>query len=184
MLIFVVNSFLYVLGALDRQANFIVLTGLSVTFNVALNVIVIPRFPVDRGYDATSWTTVAAEFFLFLLGYIALSRALGRLSFLRPILPILLSGALMAAAMYPLRNRAPIPDALLGLLVYSAAMVLSRGVTRDELRMGEGIVRAHLRDGPARSVEQRGPHPLRVGVGGPLAGGVPKGVAASFRGRS
>ncbi|MFN2451903.1 MAG: flippase [Candidatus Dormibacteria bacterium] len=143
-LIFVVNSFLYVLGALDRQANFIVLTGLSVTFNVVLNVIVIPRFPVERGYDATSWTTVATELFLFVLGYIALSRALGRLAFFRPILPILLSGAVMAAVMYPLRNRAPIPDAVLGLAVYSVAMVLSRGVTRDELRMGEGIIRARL----------------------------------------
>jgi len=144
VLIFVVNSFLYVLGALDRQSNFIVLTGLSVTFNVVLNLIVIPRFAAERGYEATSWTTVATELFLFFLGYIALSRALGRLSFLRPVLPILLSGALMAAVMYPLRNRAPIPDALLGMVAYSVAMLLTRGVTRAELSLAESMVRARL----------------------------------------
>jgi len=60
------------------------------------------------------------------------------------VLPILLSGALMAAVMYPLRNRAPIPDALLGMVAYSVAMLLTRGVTRAELSLAESMVRARL----------------------------------------
>jgi len=145
LLVFVNNSFIYVLGAMDRQLTFALLAGLSLVVNVVLNLVMIPLFPRDQGYLASSWATVITEVFLFVAGYIALGRSLGRLPWLRPTLPIAVSGALLAAVTIPLRSHA-VAAVAAGAVVYVTAMVLSGGVRRAELRMARAVL---LRRGSA-----------------------------------
>jgi O-antigen/teichoic acid export membrane protein len=115
--LFVVNSFVFTLGAMDRQLSFAALTGASVVVNVVLNLVLIPVFPYSQGGVASAWATVATEAVLFVAGLGLLSRYLGGLPWVRPLLPVALSGAAMAAVAWPLRDAFP----LLPVLVPSAA---------------------------------------------------------------
>jgi O-antigen/teichoic acid export membrane protein len=137
--IFVVSSFLYVLGAMNRQRVFVVILGVSLVVNVVLNLIAIPLFPYGRGFDATSWTTVITEIILFAIGYIALVRAMGPFSWLRPIAPVLVSGAAMFAVMWPLQDH-PFVDAVVGPVVYAGVMVLTGGISRGEIRVARELL--------------------------------------------
>ena len=140
LLVFVNNSFIYALGAMDRQLVFALLTGLSVVVNVVLNVVLIPLFPHDQGYLASSWATLLTEVFLFAIGYAALARYLGALPWWRPSLPIAVSGLVCAAVTFGLRHHAAaaVPAAA---VAYVAAMLITGGVSREELR----LVRESLR---------------------------------------
>ncbi|MGH7747344.1 MAG: oligosaccharide flippase family protein, partial [Candidatus Dormibacteria bacterium] len=104
--LFVVNSFVFTLGAMDRQLSFAALAGASVVVNVVLNLVLIPAFPYDQGPVACAWATVATEALLFVAGLLVLSRYLGGLPWVRPLLPVALSGAAMAAVAWPLRDAA------------------------------------------------------------------------------
>ncbi len=153
LLIFVNNSFIFALGAMDKQLTFALLAGLSIAVNVTLNLVMIPRFAFADGYLAASWATLITEVFLFVLGYIALARHLGRMPWLRPAIPIALSGAALAGVTYVLRDRNAALVLAVGAVVYAVALVATRGVTRSELRLARDSLRSRreLHEGEDRS---------------------------------
>jgi O-antigen/teichoic acid export membrane protein len=149
LLIFVNNSFIFALGAMDKQLTFALLAGLSIAVNVTLNLVMIPRFAYADGYLAASWATLITEVFLFVLGYIALARYLGRLPWLRPTLPIVLSGAVVAGVAYVLRDHNAFLVVAIVVVVYVAALAATGGVTRAEWRLARDSLRLRRGDAPA-----------------------------------
>jgi O-antigen/teichoic acid export membrane protein len=141
LLIFVNNSFIFALGAMDKQLTFALLAGLSIVVNVTLNLVMIPRFGFADGYLAASWATLITEVFLFFAGYLALARHLGRMPWMRPAIPIALSGAVVAAVSYALRDRHALIVVAVAAVVYAVAMAVTGGVTRSEWRLARESLR-------------------------------------------
>jgi O-antigen/teichoic acid export membrane protein len=149
LLIFVNNSFIFALGAMDKQLTFAVLAGLSIVVNVTLNLVMIPRFAFADGYLAASWATLITEVFLFAAGYVALARHLGRMPWLRPAIPIGVSGAAVAAVAYALRSHHAVLVVAVTAVVYVVAMAVTGGVSRSEWRLARESLRMRGRDAPA-----------------------------------
>jgi O-antigen/teichoic acid export membrane protein len=149
LLIFVNNSFIFALGAMDKQLTFALLAGLSIVVNVTLNLVMIPRFAYADGYLAASWATLITEVFLFVAGYIALARYLGRMPWLRPAIPIALSGAAVAAVSYALRDHHTALVVAVAAVVYVGALVATGGVSPSEWRLARDSLRLRRGGAPA-----------------------------------
>jgi O-antigen/teichoic acid export membrane protein len=143
--LFVVNSFVFTLGAMDRALSFAALAGASVVVNVVLNLVLIPLFPYDQGPVACAWATVATEALLFVAGLVVLSRYLGGLPWVRPLLPVALSGAAMAAVAWPLRDAAQPLAVGAPVAVYAAAVMVTGALRPAELRPAVAALRGLLR---------------------------------------
>lgn len=143
LLIFVNNSFIFALGAMDKQLTFALLAGLSIVVNVTLNLVMIPRFAHADGYLAASWATLITEVFLFAAGYLALARYLGRMPWMRPAIPIVLSGAAVAVVAYVLRDHNVLLVVAVSAVLYVGAMALTGGVSRSEWKLARESL--HLR---------------------------------------
>jgi O-antigen/teichoic acid export membrane protein len=141
LLIFVNNSFIFALGAMDKQLTFALLAGLSIVVNVTLNLVMIPRFAHADGYLAASWATLITEVFLFGAGYIALARYLGRMPWMRPAIPIALSGAAVAGVSYALRDRHALIVVAVAAAVYAVTLAATGGVSRAEWRLARESLR-------------------------------------------
>jgi O-antigen/teichoic acid export membrane protein len=133
--LFVNNTFVFGLGAMNRQRDSVVLSVLSIAVNVALNFAMIPLFPRATGYLACSWATVITEVFLLVAGYYMVRRQLGPLHWVRSLIPILVSGGLMVGVMGVLSGQNVFWVAPLAGLIYLAALFMTGGVTSAELRM-------------------------------------------------
>ncbi|HVC23326.1 MAG TPA: flippase [Candidatus Dormibacteraeota bacterium] len=132
---FVNSTFVFGLGAMDRQMDSVLLSVMSIVVNVGLNLILIPLFPRATGYLGSSWATVLTEVFLLVAGYLMVRRRLEhRLPWGRPLVPILASGALMAGVMGLLAQLNVFLVAAVAGAVYLGALFLSGGVTAAELR--------------------------------------------------
>ncbi|HEY6539018.1 MAG TPA: flippase [Candidatus Dormibacteraeota bacterium] len=132
---FVNSTFVFGLGAMDRQMDSVILSVLSIVVNVALNFILIPIFPRATGYLGSSWATVITEVFLLVAGCLMVRRRLEyRLPWAGPLVPILVSGALMAGVMGLLAQLNVFFVAVLAGLIYLGALVVTGGVTLAELR--------------------------------------------------
>jgi O-antigen/teichoic acid export membrane protein len=149
LLIFVNNSFIFALGAMDKQLTFALLAGLSIAVNVTLNLVMIPRFGFADGYLAASWATLITEVFLFAAGYVALARYLGRMPWLRPALPIVVSGGVVAAVSYVLRDRNAAIVVAVAAVVYVATLAATGGVSRSEWRLARESLRLRRGGAPA-----------------------------------
>lgn len=138
---FVNSTFIFGLGAMDRQRDSVYLSILSIIVNVAANFILIPLFPRATGYLGSSWATTITEVFLLVAGYWMVRRRLeSRLPWGRPLLPILVSGALMAGVMGLLAQLNIFLVAAIAGVIYLGALLITGGVTQSELR----TVRASL----------------------------------------
>ena len=132
---FVNSTFVFGLGAMDRQMDSVILSVMSIVVNVALNFILIPIFPRATGYLGSSWATVLTEVFLLVAGYWMVRRRLEyRLPWARPLLPILVSGALMAGVMGLFSQLNVFLVAILAGLIYLGALFVTGGVSSAELR--------------------------------------------------
>jgi O-antigen/teichoic acid export membrane protein len=132
---FVNSTFVFGLGAMDRQMDSVILSILSIVVNVVLNVILIPIFPRATGYLGCSWATVITEVFLLVAGYLMVRRRLEyRLPWGRPLLPILVSGALMVGVMGLLSQFNIYLVSILAGLIYLAALYITGGVSPAELQ--------------------------------------------------
>jgi O-antigen/teichoic acid export membrane protein len=100
--------------------------------NLALNLTLIPLF----GYLGASWATVATELVLGISGWTLVARHIGRVPVMALSWRIILAGLVMGVAVYPLSGfggyRIVIPIAA-GVVVYGAAVLLLRAVTKDEI---------------------------------------------------
>jgi O-antigen/teichoic acid export membrane protein len=129
---FVNNAFIGALSASDHQASFTWAAGWSLLANLALNLALIPTF----GYIGASWATVMTEIVLGVVGWTLTARHIGRVPFWRLGWRVVLAGLVMGVAIYPLRNLGGVSMAIpmvLGVAVYGAAVLILRGVTRDEI---------------------------------------------------
>jgi O-antigen/teichoic acid export membrane protein len=132
---FVNSTFVFGLGAMDRQMDSVVLSVMSIVVNVALNLILIPLFPRATGYLGSSWATVITEVFLLVAGYWMVRRRLEyRLPWGRPLLPILVSGAFMAGVMGLFSQLNIFLLAIIAGLLYLGALYVTGGVSPAELR--------------------------------------------------
>ena len=131
-LAFVNNAFIGALSAADRQSSFTWAAGWSLLANLGLNIALIPTF----GYIGASWATVLTEIVLGIAGWILVARHVGRVPVVQLSWRIVLAGLVMGVAVYPLRNfggkEIAIP-LLAGAAVYAVAVLLLRGITRDEI---------------------------------------------------
>jgi O-antigen/teichoic acid export membrane protein len=137
---FVNNAFIGALTALDRQKTYAQAAGISLVVNLVLNLILIPQF----GYIAASWTTVATEVVLVGTGWWFTQRYLGKLHLVAGSWRPILAGAVMGAAIFPLRGVhgvAVVLVVLLGVAVYAAAILLLRAMTREEIQFVRGALR-------------------------------------------
>lgn len=150
---FINSTFVFGLGAMDRQMDSVLLAGMSIVVNVTLNLILIPIFPRSTGYLGSSWATVLTEVFLLVAGYWMVRRRLEyRLPWGGPLVPILVSGALMLGVMGLLSQLNIFLAAAIAGLIYLGALYITGGVTRGELR----TIRASLARRPVPVVEDAG----------------------------
>lgn len=129
---FVNNTFIGALNASDRQFSFTWAAGWSLVANLVLNLTLIPLF----GYQGSSWATVLTELTLGVAGWILTARYVGRVAVPALSWRVILAGLVMAVVIYPMSNfsrfEVLIPI-VVGALVYGAAVLLLRAVSRDEI---------------------------------------------------
>ncbi len=142
--LFVNNTFVFGLGAMDRQQDSIKLSLLSIAVNVTLNLVMIPLFPRGTGYLACSWATVITEVFLLVAGYMLVRRQLGSLPWARALTPILVSGGLMVGVMGVLSFENVFWVAPAAGICYLGALWLTGGITREEIQMARQSLRRRL----------------------------------------
>ncbi len=139
--LFVNNTFVFGLGAMDRQRDSIKLSVMSIVVNVALNFILIPLFPRATGYLACSWATVITEVFLLVAGYMLVRRQLGGLPWATSLTPIMVSGGLMVGVMGALSAENVFWVAPVAGLFYLGSLWLTGGVTPAELLLARDSLR-------------------------------------------
>jgi O-antigen/teichoic acid export membrane protein len=131
---FVCNTFIGALNAIDRQLTFTWAALASMVVNIALNLALIPPF----GYLGASAATVLTEVALFAFGWYLTARHLTRVPVLALSWRCLLAGLVMGAALFPLQGvHGPmtILVILAGALVYGLALLLLGALDPDEVRM-------------------------------------------------
>jgi O-antigen/teichoic acid export membrane protein len=128
---FVDNTFITAINAMDRQKTymFIALAGLVV--NVTLDLSLIPRW----GYLGASWATVITEVVLATVGWGVLTRAGVPLNVPRLSWRVLLAGAGMGLVLLLFRDAygwATVAAILVGALVYGGLLLAVRALTAEE----------------------------------------------------
>jgi O-antigen/teichoic acid export membrane protein len=129
---FVNNAFIGALSATDHQASFTWAAGWSLLANLAMNLTLIPIF----GYIGASWATVFTEIVLGAAGWTLTARHIGSVPVWRLSWRVVLAGLVMGAAVFPLRDMggvAIVVPVVAGVAVYGVAVLLLRGLTRDEI---------------------------------------------------
>ncbi len=114
-------------NAMNKQGINAWLTFSMILFNIAANLLLIPRY----SFVGASMATLLTEGLLVAVGFSLLTRHLGRISpgrTFRYCLSAGLAGGILYAVPIP-----PIPRGLLGLLAYGVLVLLMRGLTREEV---------------------------------------------------
>jgi O-antigen/teichoic acid export membrane protein len=130
---FISNTFIAALNAIDKQALFTLAAGASLVINVVLNIALIPTL----GYIGASWATVLTEVGLTVMGYILVARHLGRVPVPQLAWRILAAGAVMGVLLYPIRGVhgwLTLAAVVGAALVYFGCLVAFRAVEPRELR--------------------------------------------------
>ncbi len=174
LFLFVNNSFIFGLGAMDRQRASAWLAGYSIVVNVVLNLVLIPLFPRPLGYLASSWATVATEVFLLAAGYLVVRRHLGSLPWLAPSWPILGAGLVMTAFVVEFATANVLWVVPVGGLLYLGVLLGLGGITAAELRFArQSLGRSGAGEGGAEAdppSARRAPEPWRPPRDRPPAG--------------
>ncbi len=131
----------YVLIALDRQRFVLVASAIRVAFTVVANLLAVPT----AGFVASALIMIGGELVLALLFYADVRRRLGAIRLLPALARPLLAGAAMGASVLVLSHISPVLALLAGVIVYPAALLLLRGLSRDELQMLAPVIPARLR---------------------------------------
>jgi O-antigen/teichoic acid export membrane protein len=140
--------------ALGQQRLFTLSCLATLTINVALDFILIPRY----GFIGACVGTLAAEIALFLIGYYFLSRSGHRFRFFTVLWKPISAGCAMAAILYPVRE-APVwvvaPGAILSGAIYLAVLWLLKAFSEQEKELGRQILSGRLlkraRPGPGEA---------------------------------
>ncbi|HSO93212.1 MAG TPA: polysaccharide biosynthesis C-terminal domain-containing protein, partial [Candidatus Dormibacteraeota bacterium] len=136
-LLFVNNAFIYTLTAINRQADFTRLALGTLAVNAILNLALIPPF----GYLGAAVASTLTELALFAGGWWLLRRHLVALPLVRSIGPVLVSVAIMGAAVYVARSFTLLLVVPLGVIVYLGGLIVFRALNAEELSILRGSVR-------------------------------------------
>jgi O-antigen/teichoic acid export membrane protein len=140
VVMFVDNTFVAALNAMDLQGLYARIAVLGLVVNVGLNAVLIPH----SGYLGASWSTVLTEVVLATTGWVMLARHGRRLDLVALSWRILLAGLLMGGALVPLRDVhgfATVGVVVGGAVVYCGLLWALRTFDADEL----GLMRRALR---------------------------------------
>lgn len=140
VLMFVSNTFIGALNAIDRQLTFTWAALVSMFVNIGLNLALIPPF----GYLGAAWATVLTEVALFGMGWYLTARHLTTVPLLSLSWRILLASLVMGAALYPLRDiHGPMLAGAVAVaaLVYGLALLLVGAADAEEMRLLRRAVR-------------------------------------------
>ncbi|MBO0702110.1 MAG: polysaccharide biosynthesis C-terminal domain-containing protein, partial [Candidatus Dormibacteraeota bacterium] len=140
---FVTNTFIGALNAIDRQSSFAWAAFWSMVFNLATNVVAIPLW----GYLGAAWTTILTEVFLSGAGFVLLRRHLFTLRIDRLSWRILLAGLIMGAGVFPFHDVTGwlvLPVIAGAAVVYGLALILLRAIDRDEWRLVRSLVQRRV----------------------------------------
>ena len=140
VVIFVNNTAIAALNAMDRQNAFAVLACSDLVVNLGLNLALIPRY----GYIAAAATTVGTEVVSAAVSWILLARSGQRLAVWRIGWRVVVAGLLMAAVMLPFRDAGAagfVAALAAGGAVYLVALLGLRVVDAEERRILRGAFR-------------------------------------------
>ncbi|MGH7912402.1 MAG: polysaccharide biosynthesis C-terminal domain-containing protein, partial [Candidatus Dormibacteraceae bacterium] len=140
---FVTNTFIGALNAIDRQSSFAWAAFWSMVFNIAANLVAIPLW----GYIGASWTTILTEVFLSAVGFFLLRRHLFTLRIDKLSWRILLAGLIMGAGVYWFRDVTGwlvLPVIAGAAVVYGLALLLLRAVDKDEWVFVRSLIRQRV----------------------------------------
>jgi O-antigen/teichoic acid export membrane protein len=119
-------------GRQERSALWLSLAALVV--NLALNVALAPAY----GATASAAIALASEGLLLAGGWLLVRRRLGLVPTVSGLWRVLLAAAVMAAAVWPLRDRTPALTVPLGAVVYAAVLWAVGGIDRRTLEALRG----------------------------------------------
>ncbi len=131
----------YLLISLDQQRGLSRAFGVSLVFNIVLNLLLLPRY----GFAAAAAITIASELFEGALFYVYLRRSLGPLPWLAIFWRLWVSGGLMGMVTLALWRVQPVAALAAGLAVYAAALAVLRPFDAGERAILAGILPARLR---------------------------------------
>ena len=141
VLMFVNNTFIGALNAIDRQASFTRASIVSMVVNVGLNLLMIPAW----SYIGAAESTVITEAVLLAVSWWLVRRHLFAVPVLRLSWRILVAGAVMGLAVLPFRSAGTwgtLLGVLAGGLVYAIGVFAFRALDAGELDMVRRAVRA------------------------------------------
>ena len=136
-LLFVNNAFIYTLTAINRQADFTRLALGTLVVNAVLNFALIPSF----GYLGAAVASTLTELALFAGGWWLLRRHLVALPIIRSIGPVLISVAIMGAAVYLARSFTLLLVVPLAVIVYLGGLFVFHALNAEELSILRGSLR-------------------------------------------
>ena len=140
VVVFVNNTAIAALNAMDRQNVFAALAGTDLLVNLGLNLALIPRY----GYIAAAATTVITEAVSAVVSWVLLARYGQRLALWRIGWRVVAAGVLMAAVMLPFRDAGVagfVAALAAGGAVYLVALLGLRVVDEEEKRILRGALR-------------------------------------------
>ncbi|TMC54101.1 MAG: flippase [Chloroflexi bacterium] len=145
--LFANSAFYAMLNAINRQGLNAWATALAAAINVALNFALIPLY----GYIAASTMTVLTEAALCAFGwwFVQLKRPELRLPVIKLSWRILVAGAAMGIALYPLRRYSIFLAAPAGFVVYALGIFFLRAIEPDEWRLAKAGLLSRIRPGTA-----------------------------------
>lgn len=121
------------MNSCDRQVTNTKLVGITMLFNVILNVILIPKY----SFSGAAIAFLISHLFLFTAGLIVSGRIIpfGKKDFFITFSKVLLSAFIMSAVIYALLDKIHfIALIFLGAIIYFACLVGLRGITRADWR--------------------------------------------------
>ncbi|MSP14516.1 MAG: hypothetical protein EXR62_16370 [Chloroflexi bacterium] len=121
----------YVLIAIDQQRSITWGFAIATGFNIVANLLFIPAF----SYPAAAVVTILSEVVLFVPFYVAIRRQLGNLPWHAFVPRFLLAAAILALALWLVRDRPAWVLVLLGAFIYPAALLALGVVTPDDRRL-------------------------------------------------
>ncbi|MCE7699917.1 MAG: polysaccharide biosynthesis C-terminal domain-containing protein, partial [Methanobacterium paludis] len=135
-LIFITNLFGNILGAINRQRIIMIVTLVNALFNIALNLILIPKF----SYIGSSVATVMTEGVGFILMFSYISKYFFKISVTQNILKTVFIGVLVTLFMYYIKiNLNWVLTAILGLITYLLSLYMLKVITKEDINILKGI---------------------------------------------
>ncbi len=118
------------LRALEKEKELAKITGVCAVFNVALNIVLIPRY----SYMGAAVATLLSFLLVFGWSYVVLAGALGRLRIGGMMLRSLAAALLMGAVVFLVRDHGLVVAVLVGVVTYVPLAFLLGVVNKEELK--------------------------------------------------